>query len=537
MMTIESAESVEFQQWTQEQRIQEQRAELRAVLGSRDFVRAPKLANLLSYLCERLFAGEAHQIKEYSIGLEVFNRGETFDQDSDSIVRVEANRLRRRLADYYAGEGASHKLQITIPVGQYVPKFVPGVQPPAQNGLADSALAGEAQTQTTGSIRPTWRQWLSPAGPRPWWIVAAFAAVVLGIGIGYPWLLIHLQRTPATPPAAATPPAEIADLQFGPPSGDEIRILAGATRSFVDHAGKLWSADVAFTGGTAVKSSIQHIWRTPDPDFYRTSRQGQFRYDIPLKKGIYELRLHFAETVYGPESTGTGGEGSRIMTVRANSRPILANFDVVADSGASRTADVKVFPDITPASDGQLHLEFAGDDGKQATLAAIEILPGVRGHMRPVRILARQTPYYSNDSHWWSPDNYFEGGELASYPTPVNGTDDPELYETERWGNFSYAIPVPPGKYALTLLFAVHRSPADQAAASGAKPAVAHVFNVFCNGKSLLQNFDLLKEARENDVLSRRIPGLEPNAQGKLLLSFVPVEGYASVTGIEVLAQ
>jgi Malectin domain len=529
MMTIESAESVELQ----EQRIQEQRAELRAVLESRDFVRAPKLTHLLSYLCERFFAGEAHQIKEYSIGLEVFHRGATFDQDSDSIVRVEANRLRRRLADYYAGEGASHRLQITIPVGQYVPRFVPGVQQPPQNRPADS----EAQPQATAPSRPAWRQWLTQTGSRPWWIVAAFVLVILSLGIGYPWLLIHLRRTPTPPPEPAKPAAEIADMQFGPPSGDEVRILAGATRSFVDHAGKLWSADVAFSGGTAVKSSIQHIWRTPDPDFYRTSRQGEFRYDIPLKKGIYELRLHFAETVYGPESTGTGGEGSRIMTVRANGRPLLANFDVVADSGASRTADVKVFPEITPAADGQLHLEFAGDDGKQATLAAIEILPGVRGHMRPVRILARQTPYYSNDSHWWSPDNYFEGGELASYPTPVSGTDDPELYETERWGNFSYAIPVPPGKYALTLLFAVHRSPADQAAASGAKHAVARVFNVFCNGKSLLQNFDLLKEARENDVLSRRITGLEPNAQGKLMLSFVPVEGYASVTGIEVLSQ
>ena len=66
-------------------------------------------------------------------------------------------------------------------------------------------------------------------------------------------------------------------------------------------------------------------------------------------------------------------------------------------------------PDITPAPDGLLHLEFSGEDGKQAILSAIEILPGFRGHIRPVRLLARQTPYYSNDSHWWSPDNYFRG--------------------------------------------------------------------------------------------------------------------------------
>lgn len=66
---------------------------------------------------------------------------------------------------------------------------------------------------------------------------------------------------------------------------------------------------------------------------------------------------------------------------------------------------------------------------------------------------------------------------------------------------------------------------------------VAHIFNVFCNGKVLLENFDLAKEARESDVVVRKAFGLEPNAQGKLLLSFVPVQGYASVTGIEVLPQ
>jgi hypothetical protein len=100
-----------------------QRAELESVLSSQEFVRAPRLAHLLTYLCEKMFAGEANQIKEYSIAIEVFNRGPSFDQDSDSIVRVEANRLRKRLGDYYAGAGTSHALQITIPIGQYVPRF------------------------------------------------------------------------------------------------------------------------------------------------------------------------------------------------------------------------------------------------------------------------------------------------------------------------------------------------------------------------------------------------------------------------------
>jgi hypothetical protein len=279
---------------------------------------------------------------------------------------------------------------------------------------------------------------------------------------------------------------------------------------------------------------VWHLSRTLDPEFYRTSRQGQFRYDIPLKAGRYELRLHFAETVYGPGSASAGGEGSRIMMVSANGRTLLNQFDVVADAGASSTADIKVFPDISPAQDGQLHLDFAGVEGKQATLSAIEILPGERGRMRPVRVLARETPYYSNDSQWWSPDNYFEGGQMATYSRPASGTDDPELYETERWGNFSYAIPAPPRKYTVLLHFAWRHG---EAATAPAKERVMRIFNVFCNGKVLLQRFDLEKEAKLSDVVLRKAAGLEPNAQGKLVLSFVPVEGYATVSGIEVLPE
>ena len=47
-------------------------------------------------------------------------------------------------------------------------------------------------------------------------------------------------------------------------------------------------------------------------------------------------------------------------------------------------------------------------------LSAIEILPGVRGQIRPVRIVARDVPYYSNDSRWWSQDAYFKGGQISS---------------------------------------------------------------------------------------------------------------------------
>lgn len=501
-----------------------QRAELECVLRSQEFVRAPRLAHLLTYLCEKLFAGEANQIKEYSIALEVFNRGTSFDQDSDSIVRVEANRLRKRLSEYYGGEGASHALQITIPVGQYVPRFDARKIEPTQK---------DAVSIEIGAASATHKGWRASH-----WVIGAGIVLVVMTGI---WIAYIQMKNRADQKSVAQTnvndvPLNIPDGQFGPPGGDEVRILAGASRSLVDHAGKLWSADTGFSGGIAVRNSVQHIGRTLEAGFYRTSRQGQFRYDIPLKDGVYELRLHFAETVYGPDTTGTGGEGSRLMTVKANGQSLLNHFDVVGDAGASNLSDVKVFSGLRPAKDGKLHLEFTGEDGKPAMVSAIEILPGINGQIRPIRILARQSPYYSNDSHWWSPDNYFEGGQLASYAQEVTGTDDPELYETERWGNFSYAIPVAPGRYSVVLHFAARRSNPGEPAAASAEH-VSNVFNVFCNGKALMENFDLAAVAGKSDVVIKRFAGLEPNAQGKLILNFVPVVGHATLIGLEVLSD
>lgn len=517
--------------------IEAKRAELRAVLASPEFMRAPRLAHLLTWLCEKSLAGESSQIKEYSIGVEVFDRGDSFDQDSDSIVRVEANRLRKRLADYYAGDGATHALQITIPLGQYVPQFTPMARELVAcdaNGSATESPPGTPAAVVAAQQRPNG---LRRAVRQPW---AGFAlGVIIALALAYSWRVsVKKSETAASQPAVQ--PVYSNGFQFGPPAGPEIRILSGDNRSLVDHAGKLWSSDEGFTGGTAVKSAVLHIWRTQDQGFYRTSRQGQsFRYDIPLKQGVYELRLHFAETVYDPESTGTGAEGRRLMTVKANGKTLLSGFDVVADAGGGNTADVKIFPDISPASDGNLHLEFSSDNGEPAIVSAIEILPGLRGHALPIRILPRQSPYYSDDSRWWSPDTYFEGGRIATYSTPVTGTDDPELFETERWGNFTYAIPVPPGKYALTLYFAARRVDPDQPPlpAGEAQSAAARVFNVFCNGRPLLDNFDLAKEANQKDVIIRRFADLQPNAQGKLFLSFVPVDGYATVSAIEVLPE
>src|SRR5215472_3193752 len=106
-----------------------ERHELDAILASGIFNRAPNLEQLLTYVCTQYFAGAAEQIKEYNIAVEALGRPADFDQRSDSIVRVEAHRLRKRLREYYEGDGATHAVQIEIPSGQYAPRFIFREQP------------------------------------------------------------------------------------------------------------------------------------------------------------------------------------------------------------------------------------------------------------------------------------------------------------------------------------------------------------------------------------------------------------------------
>ena len=101
-----------------------ERAALYAVLTSGTFENNPQLANLLRYICERHFDGDTGAIKEYSIATDVFGRSQSFDQATDSIVRVEAFRLRKKLREFYEGEGADQPIEIVVATGHYRPQFI-----------------------------------------------------------------------------------------------------------------------------------------------------------------------------------------------------------------------------------------------------------------------------------------------------------------------------------------------------------------------------------------------------------------------------
>jgi TolB-like protein len=113
--------------------------QLERIMASATFATATRHSRLLRYLVERTLAGEGDQLKEYVLGTEVFDRPASYDPRLDSIVRVEARRLRSRLEEYYSSDGADAPVIITIPRGSYVPEF--GVRPDRGQRSALSPLA------------------------------------------------------------------------------------------------------------------------------------------------------------------------------------------------------------------------------------------------------------------------------------------------------------------------------------------------------------------------------------------------------------
>lgn len=95
------------------------------VLGHPIFQASSQISRMLAYLVEETLKGRGEYLKEYSIGVDVFNRSKDFNPRADSIVRVEAARLRSKLEEYYAGDGRHDPVRFAIPKGSYVAEFLP----------------------------------------------------------------------------------------------------------------------------------------------------------------------------------------------------------------------------------------------------------------------------------------------------------------------------------------------------------------------------------------------------------------------------
>jgi Malectin domain len=526
-------------------KLEAERAEVDDVLSSGVFGRTNNPVRLLTFVCEKYFEGAVDEIKEYSIAVHALRRPESFDPQVDTIVRVTAHALRKRLEDYYRSAGAEHAVQICLPPGHYVPKFI---------HARDSETAGGESTLDERQNGQSLDRVSSPGNGRPEdlhhaarppqpskaadvsglynaagsggkfrvrtgmvMLAAIFAISVFALSV-FVWKKSYARIGPEPRPTTqATVTPDYA-------SGKILRAMVGNTSaSYTDGGGSKWENDHFCSGGSPFSVTGHTIQGTEHPALFSSGRRGVFHCSYPVPPGTYEVHLLFAET------SGLQ-ENSRNVGFSINGGP-LTNLDVVDDAGGDDIATTKVFTDVAPASDGTIHVDFTTPE---AFLNAIEILPSAPHRPLPVRIVVGHFPFTDSSGNVWMPERYFFGGRLSSFGGGLSEVTDGRLYEWHRFGHFHYVVPVATGgKYTLKLHFREHWFGIQNGGIGGVG---SRVFDVSCNGSMLLRGFDISREAGSGPLV-KSFQHIEPTPQGKIEIYFTPAVNYPSISAIEIIPE
>ena len=516
-------------------RVDVERAEVELVLNSRAFARTGNLGRFLAFVCEKYFEGTTTEIKEYSIAVQALGRPPDFDPQLDTVVRVTAHNLRKRLELYYANEGADHPVQICLPPGHYVPQFVHRgeldvTMPKAYAGVPNEFdILGEQTESGSLSVRPDSPEprleistipdsIRSRAKHRSRTIVVATAIILSCLAAALIYYLWS-RKTETKLPAQVNLPATPLNV-----SGPQIHALAGSGRAaYVDRASLSWQSDRFCSGGTTFSVTGHTILGTDDAQLFSSGRRGIFKCSYPVPPGIYEVHLLFAET------SGLQ-ENSRNVVFSINGAT-PSNVDVVDDAGGDDIATTKIYTDVEPAKDGMIHIDF---NTQESFVNAIEVLPGIPHRMLPVTIVAGHSAYRDTDGNLWLPDRYFFGGRLSWFVGDLSKFPNGGLYEWHRFGHFRYVIPVAIGtKYTLKLYFLEHWFGVQNGGVGGVG---SRVFDVSCNGNMLLKDFDIYREAGSGPLV-KTFPHMGPTAQGKIELYFTPGVNYPSISAIELIPE
>ena len=211
------------------------RTHLQQILSTPGFSAASSLARFLRHVVEETLAGRGGDLKEFTLGVRIFGRGEAFDPRVDPIVRVQARNLRSKLERYYAGPGVADPVRIELPKGTYVPLFVAGASPSSEI----KTEPGAKRVRRSGARVPAW--------------LAAAACLLIAIGSGFLWRSQH---------------AEIAALRAHasgarrPPAGSEAHNLYVRGRYLMDRQTEqsLSRAEQCFRQAIALEPQYAAAW-------------------------------------------------------------------------------------------------------------------------------------------------------------------------------------------------------------------------------------------------------------------------------------
>jgi len=154
------------------------------------FANSKRYPALLAYVVEQALLGNAAELKERSIGVEVFGRTPTYDANADPVVRITAGEVRKRLSQYYYETAHETELVIELPVGSYVPQFH---QPEAPAAVNEAELPSSPEGTAPPGLP-------AQAPPRRHWFLVTVLVVMAG-ALGLAGGLLYRPTPPPTPPS------------------------------------------------------------------------------------------------------------------------------------------------------------------------------------------------------------------------------------------------------------------------------------------------------------------------------------------------
>jgi hypothetical protein len=167
----------------------EVREQLSRLLSSPFFSHSKRFPTFLRFVVEQTLAGKSENIKERTLGIEVFGRDAEYDTASDPIVRVTAAEIRKRVAQYYQDPPHHQELRIALSSGSYIPQFLwpRGAHDPVLKEMAVAAAEDAAPAEILRPQNPV----LSRRHSQLVLAVACFAAAALSAGAVLLWQTTH----------------------------------------------------------------------------------------------------------------------------------------------------------------------------------------------------------------------------------------------------------------------------------------------------------------------------------------------------------
>ena len=269
------------------------------------------------------------------------------------------------------------------------------------------------------------------------------------------------------------------------PDGYLMYAINAGGQAFTASNGITYQADNGFIGGGTYQNTNEII-NTNDDALYQSERNGTFGYSLPIDNGTYEVTLKFAEIYFG-------ASGMRQFDVLLEGNQIKSNLDIFAAVGKNAPLDVV---QIVTVTDGVLNINF-NKNVQNVKLSAFHVkkkvtnAPSVNLSTVVYAINAGGAAFTASNGIVYQADKYFSGGNTYTSTSEISNTVNDPLYQTERYGNFSYSLPVTNGTYEVTMKFSeVYQSAVGM-----------RVFDGFLEGSEVFSNLDIFQSVGKNAAL------------------------------------